>query len=114
MLTPNEIEFVKRVHQRILEYIEKGKEKGFNDLATIDYILSDIDFSIDEPHDFQEMENFIDLYMSNSVNTISTNFYNQLYSGFSPMGYVGEAITGLTNNSMYTKEMSPAATIMEQ
>lgn len=114
MLTPNEIEFVKRVHQRILEYIEKGKEKGFNDLATIDYILSDIDFSIDEPHDFQEMENFIDLYMSNSVNTISTNFYNQLYSGFSPMGYVGEAITGLTNNSMYTKEMSPAATLMEQ
>ena len=82
MLTPNEIEFIKRVHQRILEYIEKGKEKGFNDLATIDYILSEIDFSINDPHDFQEMENFIDLYMSHSVNTISTNFYQNIYYKF--------------------------------
>ena len=114
MLSSNEIEFIKRIHYKILEYIEKGKEKGFNDLETIDYILSDIDFSINRPHNLQDMENFIDLYMNHSVNTINTNFYNQLNSGFSPMGYVGEAITGITNNSMDTREMSPLATLMEQ
>ena len=57
------------------------------------------------------MESHIDRYLESSVNTTSTRFYNQLFSGFS---YGIPFITGLTNQSMYTFEMSPLATLMER
>ena len=60
------------------------------------------------------MESHIDRYLESSINTASTRFYNQLFSGFSSMGYLGEVITSLTNHSMYTFEMSPLATLMER
>ena len=77
-------------------------------------LLKEFDLDINTPSSLSEMESHIDRYLESSVNTASTRFYNQLFSGFSSMGYLGEVITGLTNQSMYTFEMSPLATLMER
>ncbi len=53
-------------------------------------------------------------YLENSVLTGSENFYNQLFSGFSLPGYVGEILTALNNTSMYTYEVAPMATLIEK
>jgi glutamate/tyrosine decarboxylase-like PLP-dependent enzyme len=41
-------------------------------------------------------------------------FFNQLYAGFNTPAFLGEVFTALTNTSMYTYEVAPVATLVEQ
>ena len=56
----------------------------------------------------------IDQFLKYSVNTNVPGFMNPLWGGFNLSAFVGEVIATLTNNSMYTYELSPLATLIEQ
>jgi len=114
MPTSRELEFIQRIHEKLLAYLNRSNDKMVHPMNRVEDLLSRFDLSIEGSSDLEEIEFFIDEYIDSSVNTSSPRFYNQLFSGFSTMGYLGEAITGLTNNSMYTFEMSPMGTLMER
>ena len=114
MPASNELEFIQKIHGKLLNYLEKSKDRFVHPRNKAEFLLKEFDLDINTPSSLSEMESHIDRYLESSVNTTSTRFYNQLFSGFSSMGYLGEVITGLTNQSMYTFEMSPLATLMER
>jgi glutamate/tyrosine decarboxylase-like PLP-dependent enzyme len=53
-------------------------------------------------------------YLKYSVRTGHRQFLNQLWSGYALPGLLGDLFTSLTNTSMYTYEVAPVATLMEQ
>ena len=55
----------------------------------------------------------IDSYLQYSVRTGHPQFHNQLWSGFSLPGFLGDVVTGVANTSIYTYEVAPVATLME-
>ncbi|HKL02486.1 MAG TPA: pyridoxal-dependent decarboxylase, partial [Cryomorphaceae bacterium] len=52
-------------------------------------------------------------YLEYAVKTGHPRYVNQLFGGFNFPAFLGEVITALTNTSMYTFEVSPMATLME-
>ena len=58
--------------------------------------------------------NDIDQFLKYSVNTNLPGFMNPLWGGFNLSAFAGEVIATLTNNSMYTYELAPLATLIEQ
>lgn len=56
----------------------------------------------------------VDLYLKYAVRTGNSQFLNQLYAGFNLPAFIGEIITTVTNTSMYTYEVAPVATVIEQ
>lgn len=52
-------------------------------------------------------------YLEYAVRTGHPRYVNQLFGGFNFPAFLGEVITSLTNTSMYTFEVSPMATLME-
>ena len=110
MITGEQKKLLNDIHSKIMEYLDNHKIKPTN---TIEEIKSDMDISIGNSSDFGQIRNLVDQYLDHSVKTNSTQFYNQLFSGFSVTGYIGELISTITNNSMYTYEMSPVATLLE-
>jgi len=63
---------------------------------------------------FEELFVALEAYMTHSVRTGHHQFYNQLWAGFSLPGFLGDVVAAATRTSMYTFEMSPVATLMEQ
>lgn len=49
-----------------------------------------------------------------SVKTGNKQYLNQLFSGFSENGFLGDAIAVMMNSSMYTYEVSPLGTLVER
>jgi len=62
----------------------------------------------------EELHRFMDLYLKYAVRTGHSQFFNQLWSGFTLPGFLGDIITSLTNTSMYTYEVAPVATLLEK
>jgi len=56
----------------------------------------------------------IDAYIKHSVRTNHPGFMNPLWGGFNLAAFAGEIIGAMTNNSMYTYELAPMATLIEQ
>ena len=56
----------------------------------------------------------IDDFLKYSVRTHHRRFMNPLWSGFNASAFAGEVLTALAQNSMYTFELSPFATMVEQ
>ncbi|PZD71201.1 L-2,4-diaminobutyrate decarboxylase [Acaryochloris thomasi RCC1774] len=52
-------------------------------------------------------------YLSYAVKTAHPTYFNQLWGGFNAAGFMGEILTSATNTSMYTYEVAPAATLIE-
>ncbi len=71
-------------------------------------------FNLEKISSPKQLKVLIKKYLSGSVKTGNSNFYNQLFSGFSLYGFMGEVVSSATNTSMYTFEMSPVATVMEK
>ena len=61
----------------------------------------------------EELYQEINAYLEYGVRTGHKQFFNQLWSGFTLPGFLGEIFTCLTNTSMYTYEVAPVATLME-
>jgi len=56
----------------------------------------------------------VENYLRHSVRTHHKQFFNQLFGGFNLPAFVGEVITAASNTSMYTYEVAPAATLIEE
>ena len=72
---------------------------------------------IDPPEHGQGEERLAQLaqtYLDHSVRTGSWRYMNQLWSGFSLPGLVGEITAAASNTSMFTYEVAPLATLIEK
>jgi glutamate/tyrosine decarboxylase-like PLP-dependent enzyme len=78
-------------------------------------LRSQIDLTIPESGcSLEELYKTIEQYLTFSVRTGHRQFFNQLWSGFTLPGLLGELFASLTNTSMYTYEVAPVATLMEK
>jgi glutamate/tyrosine decarboxylase-like PLP-dependent enzyme len=55
----------------------------------------------------------IDVFLENSMRTHAPGFMNPLWGGLSLAGLSGEFVASATNNSMYTRDLSPIASLIE-
>jgi glutamate/tyrosine decarboxylase-like PLP-dependent enzyme len=53
-------------------------------------------------------------YLSETTNTLTPYFQNQLFSGLNPYALAGDWLSSLTNSTMATFEVSPMATLLER
>ena len=98
------------VHAKILSYLDNPQIKP---IETVENIKKDLNITLGSSSDFNHIRTSVDKYLQYSTKTSSSNFFNQLYGGFSITGHIGEMLSSITNNSMYTYEMSPVSTLME-
>ncbi len=98
------------IHSTVVNYLF---DSSLNSKSTIQQISSQIDLKVGKGNDLDKIKALVNDYLSLSVKTNSPQFYNQLFSGISVTGYIGELISSITNNSLYTFEMSPVATLIE-
>jgi glutamate/tyrosine decarboxylase-like PLP-dependent enzyme len=110
MLPKNQEKLLNDIHSRVIEYLN---DINIKPNKTEKEIRSNIDLSIGTSSDLNQIKTLFDKYLEHSTKTNSPQFYNQLFSGFSTTGYIGELLSTITNNSMYTYEMSPVATLIE-
>ena len=61
-----------------------------------------------------ELHSDIAAYLNVAVKTAHPAYFNQLWGGFNPAGFMGELLTSAANTSMYTYEVAPAATLIER
>ncbi len=110
-------EILSKALQLVIRYLE---ENSAPDTLVVNYqnpefLKAKLDLSI--PETGVSVDKFLALletYLSYSVRTGHKQFFNQLFSGFSLPGFLGEIFTSLTNTSMATYELAPLATLMEQ
>lgn len=55
----------------------------------------------------------VESYLSHSVKTAHPQYFNQLWAGQSAPALVGSVVEAIANTSMYTYEVAPAATLIE-
>ncbi|MCJ7582283.1 MAG: aspartate aminotransferase family protein [Candidatus Aminicenantes bacterium] len=108
--------FDQRVIDLVNDYINNNQNP--DTLVTLhlppEVLRQKIDLSLPEEGCSQdELYAIIEQYLSFSVRTGHRQFFNQLWSGFSFPGLLGELFSSLTNTSMYTYEVAPVATLME-
>ncbi|NEQ97675.1 MAG: aminotransferase class V-fold PLP-dependent enzyme [Cyanothece sp. SIO2G6] len=53
-------------------------------------------------------------YLTYGVKTAHPQYFNQLWGGFNPAGFMGDILTSAANTSMYTYEVAPVATLIEK
>ena len=106
--------------QRVIDIVNEYIQKTKNPMTPVshhlppDELRHKIDLTIPEQGcSLEELYNIIEQYLHFSVRTGHPQFFNQLWSGFSFPGLLGELFTSLTNTSMYTYEVAPVATLME-
>jgi len=98
------------VHAKILSYLGDSQIKP---VENVENIKKDFNISLGSSSNFDSIRTSVDKYLQYSTKTSSSNFFNQLYGGFSVTGHIWEMLSSITNNSMYTYEMSPVSTLME-
>jgi glutamate/tyrosine decarboxylase-like PLP-dependent enzyme len=82
---------------------------------TVEQVTEALDVAVsDEGMDASSLLQTIDVYLKECVNTQHPLFLQPLWGGLSEAGFAGEVATILANTSIYTWELAPAATIVEQ
>ncbi len=108
--------FLDEVAKRIAAYIASkdaaGRVNPSTSLATMRRTL-DIQLPL-EGQGLNAVLDDLDTYIANSVKTHRSEFMNPLWGGLSLPAFAGEMIAAMTNNSMYTYELSPIGTVIEQ
>lgn len=101
---------------KILNYIRKNDdEQPVVNYLTPASLQETLQASVgEEPVGEEEFLKMMDNYLEFAVKTGNKQFLNQLYSGFNFPAFLGDVLTTLTNTSMYTYEVAPAATIIEK
>ena len=108
-----EDEFLDQVMRLVRTHLE-------NNESTVDFIeperlskVSDLKLPL-EGRGLQSVIADIEDFLRYSVRTDSPGFMNPLWGGFNISAFAGEVVATLANNSMYTYELSPYATLVEQ
>ena len=108
--------FLDEVARRISAYIASVHEpQRVNPPASLATMRRTLDLQL--PLEGQGIEaalDDLDTFIANSVKTHRAEFMNPLWGGLSLPAFAGEVIAAMTNNSMYTYELSPIATVIEQ
>ena len=108
---------LKNIHCLAEDYIGElaDMDKPMNKRRSADELKREIGFSLPEAgKGLARLKEMVQTYLGYAVRSGSPRYYNQLFSGFSLPGYVGELLTALTNTSMYTYEISSVATLIER
>lgn len=61
----------------------------------------------------EDLMSEVDKVLEYSVMTQHKRFHNQLYAQSTPEGLAGELLSGVCNANMFTYEVAPAFTVME-
>ena len=109
--------FLDELANRIRDYIISADRENIN---TVDYLTpqsrrktSDLSLPL-TGNGSQAVLDDIDEFLRQSVKTNRREFMNPLWGGTNLSAFAGEIIAALTNQSMYTYELSPLATLIEQ
>jgi glutamate/tyrosine decarboxylase-like PLP-dependent enzyme len=96
------------------------KQHRLADVAVVQFLdpktlASTFDFNLNKTLKSEdELFKTLEDYLTYSVRTGHPQFFNQLFAGYQPLGLIAEAITAMTNTSMYTYEVAPVATLIEK
>ena len=105
--------FLEEVIGRIRSYLEgKGNVTDFIPQSSLRK-TSDLSLPL-EGLGLENALSDIDNFLKHSVKTNQPGFMNPLWGGMNIAAFAGEVIATLANNSMYTYELSPMATLIEQ
>lgn len=108
--------FIDEVAQRLIDYIAlkdtDGKVKPSLPMKSLRRTL-DVSLPL-EGNGMNSVLDDLDTYIHQSVKTHKPEFMNPLWGGLSLPALAGEIIAAATNNSMYTFELSPMGTLIEQ
>ena len=109
-------DFIDALSQRIVSYLENSDSPG----KVVDFLpanslrkISDLKLPL-EGRGLNSVLDDIDEYLRLCVKTNRAGFMNPLWGGLSIAGFAGEVIANLSNTSMYTYELAPLATLIEQ
>ena len=108
--------FINEIADRLVAYINsKDTNERVNPSLSFRSLKRTLDVSMPvEGLGIQAALDDLDTYLEHSVKTHRAEFMNPLWGGLSLPALAGEIIAAATNNSMYTSELSPFATIIEQ
>ena len=110
-------QFIDNLAERIIRY---AKSSDDNSKKTISFLtpesrLKTTDLKLPlEGLGPQTVMDDIDEFLKQCVNTNRAGFMNPLWGGLNITAFAGEVISALTNQSMYTYELAPLATLIEQ
>jgi glutamate/tyrosine decarboxylase-like PLP-dependent enzyme len=109
-------EFIDEVASRLLNHIlSKENEGRVNPSQSMASMRRTLDLKLPlEGYGMEGVLDDLDAYISHSVKTNRSEFMNPLWGGLSLPALAGEIIAAATNNSMYTYELSPMGTLIEQ
>jgi len=110
-------DFLDNLVTRIADYVE---DSHIVNHKTVDFLpassrekVTDLSLPL-EGHGTQSILDDIDEFLKQCVKTNRPEFMNPLWGGLNIAGFAGEVIAALTNQSMYTYELSPIATLIEK
>jgi|GEM_PF-3301172 len=108
--------FINRLCERILSYMEDAEKPGkVVNYAPAESLSKTTDVHLPlEGRGANAVFDDIDEFLRHCVKTNRAEFMNPLWGGLSTTGFAGEVISALTNTSMYTYELAPFATLIEQ
>lgn len=107
-------ENLERLFKTLDEYLthrRDGKVVDYKDYQTLKAELAPLRKT--QTGNWDQLWETVDQYLKYSVKTDHPQFFNQLWSGQSLPSLIGEIISTTANTSMYTYEVSPVATILE-
>lgn len=118
---PNKLQHEDFIKESVNLILEKAVFKGLSrSNKVLDYHspeemqkLFDMDLKPD-PVNHEKLLQLIDDTIKYSVKTGHPYFVNQLFSSVDPYGLVGQWLTDALNPSVYTYEVSPVFTLMEE
>lgn len=109
-------DFIDALSSRIVSYLKDANSPG----KVVEYLpaqslvkTSDLKLPL-EGRGLNSVLDDIDNYLRSCVKTNRAEFMNPLWGGVSLAGLAGEIIANLSNTSMYTYELAPLATLIEQ
>ncbi|MCP4503515.1 MAG: hypothetical protein GY822_26585 [Deltaproteobacteria bacterium] len=104
-----------RALQELVSYLKEHQDAAVPFPAPPQEVKSEIPLNVPKSGGGMEAAaTAVQAYLKNALPTQSPRFMNQLFSGVSLSGALGELLCALTNTSMYTYEVAPAATLIER
>lgn len=111
-------EFIRSCVDLLLKYaVFEGTDRKNKvlDFKTPEQLKKVFNFCLQEsPSTHEELKEFLKNTIHYSVKTGHPYFANQLFSSLDPYGLVGQWLTDALNPSVYTYEVSPVFTLMEE
>ncbi|CAH1397765.1 unnamed protein product [Nezara viridula] len=111
------VRFLTRVQQIVLEHAEQAERRDSKVSRWVDperlQKILDLQFN-DQPASMEQLMDCISDTLRYSVNIAHPYFLNQLYSTVDRVGLAGQWVTDTLNASVYTYEVAPVFTLMEE